>query len=84
MSGSKLVFPGPGIDGASLQSLMDAEGVTVTLGVPTVWLNLLNYLDSSGKSLNSVKRIVIGGSAAPPAMIEAFARAGWRLARAGA
>ncbi len=82
MSGSKLVFPGPGMDGASLQSLMDAEGVTVTLGVPTVWLNLLNYLDSSGKSLNSVKRVVIGGSAAPAAMIEAFSKRGIQVLHA--
>ncbi len=42
MSGAKLVFPGAGMDGASLQALMSDEGVTLALGVPTVWLNLLN------------------------------------------
>jgi fatty-acyl-CoA synthase len=72
MAGSKLVFPGPNLDGASLQSLFDAEKVNLTLGVPTVWLGLLKYLDESGKRIDSVKRVLIGGSAAPPAMIKAF------------
>jgi 3-(methylthio)propionyl---CoA ligase len=72
MAGAKLVFPGPNLDGASLQALFDAEEVTVTLGVPTVWLGLLKYLEESGTRMKSVRRIVIGGSAAPAAMIEAF------------
>ncbi|HUH85250.1 MAG TPA: 3-(methylthio)propionyl-CoA ligase [Stellaceae bacterium] len=72
MSGAKLVFPGPKLDGASLHELMTAEGVTLSLGVPTVWLGLLQYLEQSGKRLDTVKRVTVGGSAVPRAMIEAF------------
>jgi 3-(methylthio)propionyl---CoA ligase len=72
MSGAKLVFPGPKLDGASLHELMTAESVTLSLGVPTVWLGLLQYLEQSGKRLDGVKRVTVGGAAAPRAMIEAF------------
>jgi fatty-acyl-CoA synthase len=72
MSGAKLVFPGPKLDGASLHELMTAEGVTLSLGVPTVWLGLLQYLEQSGKRLDGVKRVTVGGSAVPPSMIAAF------------
>jgi 3-(methylthio)propionyl---CoA ligase len=72
MSGAKLVFPGPKLDGASLHELMTAESVTLSLGVPTVWLGLLQYLEQSGKRLDGVKRVTVGGAAAPHAMIEAF------------
>jgi fatty-acyl-CoA synthase len=72
MTGAKLVMPGPNLDGASLHELFEAEKVTMTAGVPTVWLALLQYLDAKGLKLSTMKRIVIGGSAAPPAMIEAF------------
>jgi len=72
MAGSKLVFPGPNLDGASLQALFESEKVSLTLGVPTVWLGLLKYLEESGKRIDSVKRVLIGGSAAPPAMIKTF------------
>ena len=72
MAGAKLVMPGPGLDGASLQSLMDAEGVNLALGVPTVWLNLLNFMDANKKAIPSLKNVVIGGSACPQSMIESF------------
>jgi 3-(methylthio)propionyl---CoA ligase len=72
MSGAKLVFPGPKLDGASLHELFMAERVTLSSGVPTVWLGLLRYLDETGKRLDGVKRVTVGGSAAPRAMIEAF------------
>ncbi|MGE5202342.1 MAG: 3-(methylthio)propionyl-CoA ligase [Acidobacteriota bacterium] len=72
MAGSKLVFPGPNLDGASLYALLEAERVTMTLGVPTVWLGLLKYLEEARKRLDFVDRVLIGGSAAPPAMIKAF------------
>ncbi|HTS93050.1 MAG TPA: 3-(methylthio)propionyl-CoA ligase [Stellaceae bacterium] len=72
MAGSKLVFPGPNLDGPSLYQLLESEHVTMTLGVPTVWLGLLKYLDESGKRLDFVDRVLIGGSAAPPAMIRDF------------
>jgi acyl-CoA synthetase (AMP-forming)/AMP-acid ligase II len=72
MSGAKLVFPGPKLDGASLHELFTSERVTLSLGVPTVWLGLLQYLEQSGKRLDGLKRVTVGGSAAPRSMIETF------------
>ncbi len=70
MCGAKLVFPGPALDGKSLTELFEAEGVTTALGVPTVWLGLLRHLADTGQKLSTVRRMLIGGSAAPLAMIE--------------
>ncbi len=70
--GAKLVFPGPALDGASLYELFEKEGVVFTAGVPTVWLALLNHMRANNLRLSTLKYAVIGGSAAPPAMIEAF------------
>jgi fatty-acyl-CoA synthase len=72
MTGSKLVFPGPGMDGASLWELIDAEKPDLLLGVPTVWLMLLNHMDDIGKTLDSVQNVVVGGAAAPYSMIKKF------------
>jgi acyl-CoA synthetase (AMP-forming)/AMP-acid ligase II len=72
MNGSKLVMPGPRLDGPSLHRLMEDERVTITAAVPTVWLGLLNHLDATEGKLTSLKRVVIGGSACPRAMTEAF------------
>ncbi len=72
--GAKLVFPGVALDGASLYELFEKERVSFTAGVPTVWLALLNYMQANKLKLSTVKYAVIGGSAAPPAMIEAFDR----------
>ena len=72
MAGSKLVFPGPHLDGASLHTLIEKEAVTITLGVPTVWLGLLKHLEESGRRIDGVDRVLIGGSAAPAAMIRTF------------
>ena len=72
MTGIKLVMPGPRLDGASLTELMNDEGVTMTAGVPTVFLGLLNYLDKANESIKSLERVVIGGAAASKSMIEAF------------
>ncbi|MDF3031992.1 MAG: long-chain fatty acid--CoA ligase [Moraxellaceae bacterium] len=72
MSGAKFVLPGPGLDGKSLFELIDNEKATLLLGVPTVWLGLLTYLDQIGKRLDTVTHAVVGGSAAPLAMIRAF------------
>ena len=74
MCGAKLVMPGPNMDGASIYELLETEGVTFTAAVPTVWLMLLQYLEREGKTLSALKRVVIGGSAAPRAMIETFQR----------
>ena len=70
--GAKLVFPGPALDGKSLYELFENEGVTFTAGVPTVWLALLHYMQANKLKLSTLKYAVIGGSAAPPAMIETF------------
>lgn len=73
MVGAKLVLPGPKMgDGQVLHELMEREGVTLSLGVPTVWLGLLAYLDESGKTLSSLKRVCIGGAACPASVIEKF------------
>jgi fatty-acyl-CoA synthase len=72
MVGAKLVFPGPGLDGKSLYELMEAEGVTLSAGVPTVWQGLLGYMEQNGRRFSSMKRTIIGGSACPPAMIRKF------------
>ena len=72
MKGAKMVMPGAKLDGASVYELLEAEQVTMTAAVPTVWLMLLQYLHAEKKRLTSLKTVVIGGSACPPAMIEAF------------
>jgi fatty-acyl-CoA synthase len=59
-------------DGETLYALMEAEGVTLALGVPTVWLALLQYMESNGKRLNCLQRTVIGGAAVPESMIREF------------
>ncbi len=74
LAGAKLVFPGPALDGASLYELYESEKVTHTAGVPTIWLGLLTHMQSKGLKLSTLKYAVVGGSAAPPAMIETFQR----------
>ena len=72
MTGAKMVFPGPHLDGKSLHELFEAEGVTMSAGVPTVWLGLLTYMKEKNLRFSTLKSVVIGGSACPPAMIRAF------------
>ena len=72
MVGSKLVMPGPFLDGASLYELFESERVTFSAGVPTVWLGLLNYMKQHGLRFSTFKRTVIGGSACPPAMMKSL------------
>ena len=72
MTGAKMVFPGPHLDGKSLHELFEAEGVTMSAGVPTVWLGLLNYMKEKKLRFSTLKSVVIGGSACPPAMIRTF------------
>jgi fatty-acyl-CoA synthase len=76
MTGAKQVFPGPHLDAASLLSLVAQERVTFTAGVPTIWLGILEALDREPKAwdTSSLKAMVVGGAAAPQAMIEAFER----------
>jgi fatty-acyl-CoA synthase len=70
--GAKLVFPGAGLDGKSLHGLFEAERVTYSAGVPTVWLGLLQYMRESKSRFSTLKRTVVGGAACPPAMMRAF------------
>ena len=72
MCGAKLVMPGPRLDGASLAELIDDEDADLLAGVPTVWLMLLQHLRQTGTKLRDDCIVVIGGSAAPRSMIEAF------------
>ncbi len=72
MLGCKLVFPGPFTDGESIYNLINDEGVNNLLGVPTVWLGLLNYLDEKNITLKNVNSVLVGGSAAPKSMIKDF------------
>src|SRR3954468_24515111 len=73
LMGAKLVFPGPHLDGKSLHEMFEKEGVTMSAGVPTVWLGLLNYMKESKLKFSTLKSTVIGGSACPPALIPPFA-----------
>ena len=72
LTGCKVVFPGPALDGKSVYELIEAEGVTYAAGVPTVWQMLLTHARSNQLKFHSLKRTVIGGSACPPSMITAF------------
>jgi len=72
MTGTKIVFPGPAMDGESLCQLMDEEGVTLSAGVPTVWAGVDSYLTDRQLKLPNLKRVVIGGSACPDSMIRSF------------
>ena len=66
LCGSKIVLPGSKMgDGETLQRLIESEQVTVSQGVPTVWLALLAYLEESGKQIHSLKRVITGGAACP-------------------
>lgn len=70
--GCKLVFPGPALDGKSVYDLIESEKVTMAAGVPTVWQMLLGHMQQNNLRFSTLKRTVIGGSACPPAMINAF------------
>jgi acyl-CoA synthetase (AMP-forming)/AMP-acid ligase II len=72
LTGAKLVFPGPALDGKSVYELLESERVTFAAGVPTVWQMLLGHMQAQDLRFSTLKRTVIGGSACPPAMINAF------------
>jgi fatty-acyl-CoA synthase len=67
-----MVLPGFQLDGKSLYELFETERVTVSAGVPTVWLALLQYMGQNKLKFSTMNRTVIGGSACPPAMIKTF------------
>ena len=72
LAGCKIVFPGAALDGASVHELFETEKVTMSAGVPTVWLGLLQHVKQNNLKFSTFSRTVIGGSACPPAMIRAF------------
>lgn len=69
-AGGKLVLPGRNSDGASLARLIAAEEVSVGVGVPTVWLGLVEHLEAVGGELPSLRRIIVGGAPMAPALME--------------
>ena len=79
-AGARLVLPGRFNDGASLAQLIQAEQVTIGMGVPTVWLGLIDHLDAVGGDLPSLERVVLGGSSVPQALMDRIeARLGVRV-----
>jgi 3-(methylthio)propionyl---CoA ligase len=77
MAGAKLVFPGNKMgDGKTLAALINEEGVTLSAGVPTVWLGLLAHLKASGERVDSLQRITVGGAACPSSIMEDMDRYG--------
>jgi len=73
IAGAKLVFPGNKMgDGETLAALINEEGVTMSAGVPTVWLGLIAYLKASGQRVESLQRIIVGGAACPLSVAEDF------------
>jgi fatty-acyl-CoA synthase len=71
-AGCKLVLPGPKLDGVSIYDLLEGEGVTMTAAVPTIWLMLLAHMEANDLKLSTLRRVLIGGSACPRAMIQKF------------
>jgi len=73
VAGAKMVMPGNKMgDGPTLATLINEEGVTMSAGVPTVWLNLLAHLRSTGERVDTLQRVVVGGSACPLSVMEEF------------
>jgi fatty-acyl-CoA synthase len=72
MAGAKLVLPGPKLDGASLYDLMESEKVTISAGVPTIWMSLIHHLEQNNLTFTTMRRTGVGGSAMPMALIAKF------------
>ncbi len=72
IAGARLVLPGPRLDGASLYELMESERVTISAGVPTIWLALLQHVEQNGLRFTTMRRTAVGGSAMPAALIAKF------------
>jgi fatty-acyl-CoA synthase len=70
--GAKLVLPGSRLDGPSLLELIEGEGVTFSAGVPTVWRGLLDHCRAKGITKLALRRVVVGGSACPEALMADF------------
>ncbi len=70
--GAKLVFPGSGMDGASIYELLESERVNLAFAVPTIWLMLHNYLKESGQKPSTLKRVCVGGAASPLGLVKTY------------
>ncbi|HMO46004.1 MAG TPA: long-chain-fatty-acid--CoA ligase [Rubrivivax sp.] len=73
MSGTKLVLPGPKLDGASLHEMMESERVTVSAGVPTIWQGMLQHVEANKLKFTTMRRTAVGGSAMAQSLIAKFA-----------
>ena len=84
MVGAKMVMPGPHLDAASVVELFHDQKVTITGGVPTIWMGVLQYLEANpGKfDLSSIRAMLVGGSAVPRSMIAAFHQRGLTIVQA--
>ena len=77
MTGAKLVFPGPKMaDGETLTNLINSEKVNYSLGVPTVWLALVGYLNETGRTIETLNSVVCGGSACPLSLMKEMEKHG--------
>ncbi len=72
MVGARLVLPGPRLDGASLYELMESERVTISAGVPTIWMALMQHVEQNKLRFSTMRRTAVGGSAMPQALIAKF------------
>lgn len=72
IAGARLVLPGPKLDGASLYELMEAEKVTISAGVPTIWMGLIAHCEQHNLRFSTMRRTGVGGSAMPKALIAKF------------
>jgi acyl-CoA synthetase (AMP-forming)/AMP-acid ligase II len=84
MVGAPLILPGRHLDGASLYRMLESERVTMTAGVPTIWLGLLAHLRSSNERLTHLRRMTVAGSALPRLLIEEFTPMGVNVEQGGA
>jgi fatty-acyl-CoA synthase len=83
-AGAKLVLPGPLLDPVNVLDLLAEEQVTMTAGVPTVWMAVLQALDAEPDrwDLHALQRLIVGGSAAPPSLLQGFDRHGLTIIHA--
>ena len=70
MSGAKLVLPGPDLSAAALVRQIQEEQITFSAGVPTIWLSVVQHLKETGLDIPSLRRIAVGGSAAPRSLMD--------------
>lgn len=74
MAGAKMVLPGPKLDGGAVFDLMEVEDVTMSSGVPTVWMMLIEKMRAVGRKPRALRKVAVGGSACPRSMVAAFER----------